>query len=145
MFTATNQLVRLRRYNEFYVESCQYDPSDDIVFVFGSNLSGIHGAGAAKTAKEKHGAVYGKAEGLAGQSYAIPTRRICNGVFITLELSEITPYVRRFVLFTENSDQTFFITPIGCGLAGYQSHHIAPMFKGAQRCYFPESWIPYVL
>lgn len=99
------------------------------VFVFGSNLAGRHGKGAALYARQHRGAIYGRAEGLQGQSYAIPTK---TSDLRTLELWLIQPGVDRFLKFAaERSDLTFELTPIGCGLAGYRPEQIAPMFRDA--------------
>lgn len=109
------------------------------IFVFGSNLAGKHGAGAAKFAVKYCGAVYGQAVGLQGKSYAIPTK---NELIQTLPLTHIAPYIGQFLHFAENNPQlTFYVTPIGTGLAGYQHHHIAPMFKEAPlNCILPSEW-----
>lgn len=116
------------------------DPDD--IFVFGSNLAGIHGAGAAKVARDKFGAPFGAGCGLMGKSYAIPTKDI----FVeTLELSEIYKYVKHFVYFTQLFPyKTFFVTRVGCGLAGFSDSQIAPMFIGAKNCSFAEQWKPYM-
>lgn len=99
------------------------------IFVFGSNLAGIHGAGAAKQAYEKFGAVWSIGFGKCGQSYAIPTK---DRNIKSLSLSEIDKYVCSFLTFaTVNPHLTFLVTAIGCGLAGYKYEEIAPMFKGA--------------
>lgn len=101
--------------------------SPDEVFVFGSNLQGKHECGAAKTAFEKFGAKMGVGLGLQGQSYAIPT---ING-----DLSSIESYVRTFILYAKNNHKTrFYVTPIGCGIAGYTPEQIAPLFIGAIDC-----------
>lgn len=87
------------------------------VFVFGSNLAGRHGAGAALYAYRKYGAIYGQGEGRQGQSYALPTK---DAALQTLGLDEIESAVRRFVRYAaEHHDEAFALTPIGCGLAGY--------------------------
>jgi hypothetical protein len=99
------------------------------VFVFGSNEAGIHGAGAAKTAMEKYGAVYGVGEGLHGRSYAIPTK---DARIKTLQLHMVAYYVERFIAFARRHlDMQFFVTRIGCGLAGFTDDQIGPLFKGA--------------
>ncbi len=95
------------------------------VFVFGSNLAGNHGAGAARAAVRKFGAVMGQGVGLAGQSYAIPTMH--GGV------EEIRPYVDEFIAFArQHPELTFYVTRIGCGIAGFTPAQIAPLFKGAR-------------
>ncbi len=97
------------------------------VFVFGSNQSGRHGAGAARTALG-WGAVWGQAEGLQGRTYGIPTKD--HSVWRTLSVAEITPYVDRFIEFAKSRpDLTFLVTEIGCGLAGMKPKDVAPMFK----------------
>lgn len=109
------------------------------IFVFGSNLSGIHGAGAAKFARENHGAILGKGTGLQGNSYAIPTK---DWQIKTLPLSNIKPFVDEFLVFaSQHPEMRFNVTRIGCGLAGYTDKDIAPMFRGApENCTLPEGW-----
>lgn len=110
------------------------------IFVFGSNLAGRHGAGAAKFARSHHGAVYGQGVGLQGNSYAIPTKDFN---IKTLPLQSIKPYVQAFLEFAEqNPGLEFFVTPIGCGLAGYSPEQIAPLFRGAPaNCILPMEFI----
>jgi hypothetical protein len=119
-------------------------PTDpDAIFVFGSNLAGIHGAGAAKVAYEKYGAEWGRGECLSGTSYAIPTK---DNDIRTLPLARIAREVKLF-LFQALClrDVPFFVTRIGCGLAGYRDEDIAPMFKGcSDNCDLPEGWKEYV-
>ena len=94
------------------------------IFVFGSNLAGMHGGGAARVAYEKFGAVMGQGVGLQGQSYAIPTMQ--GGV------ETIEPYVREFFKFADcHPELTFLVTRIGCGIAGFTDAEIAPMFVSA--------------
>ena len=109
------------------------------IFVFGSNLSGIHGAGSARAALENHGAVYGIGSGMAGNSYAIPTK---DANIKTMRLDDIKPYVREFVSFAiANPKLQFNIVAIGCGLAGFTPKQIAPMFEGApENCIFIGDW-----
>src|SRR4051794_5875036 len=96
------------------------------VFVFGSNLAGRHGKGAALWAVKHRGAVYGQGEGLQGNSYAIPTK---DEKLRPLPLEEIEVYVKRFLTFTSIAvNLNFHVTPIGCGHAGYSPEDIAPMF-----------------
>lgn len=100
----------------------------DEVFVFGSNLRGMHGGGAARVAYEKFGAVWGQGVGLQGQSYAIPTMQ--GGV------ETIKPYVDQFIEFARECDQnTFYVTRIGCGIAGFTDEEIAPLFDAAYDLY----------
>lgn len=118
-------------------------PTDDSIFVFGSNLSGRHGAGAALVAKQKFGAVYGIGIGFIGQSYAIPTK---DKNIQTLPLETIIPFIELFKQFThENPDKKFWVTAIGCGLAGFKNNQVAPYFIGCNsNCSFPEEWKQYI-
>ena len=96
------------------------------VFVFGSNKAGIHGAGAAYTARNLFGAKSGAGIGPTGSCYALPTK---NEHFITMSLPEIEEEVQDLLRHAQvNKEQTFLITKIGCGLAGYKEEDIAPMF-----------------
>ena len=102
---------------------------DNEVFVFGSNLSGIHGGGAARTAM-KWGAEWGNPSGLQGNTYAIPTKS--HGILRTLTLDEIAPYVTEFILFAKDyPEKQFLVTEIGCGLAGLDPKDVAPLFLEA--------------
>jgi hypothetical protein len=109
------------------------------IFVFGSNLSGIHGAGSAYHAFKNHGAKWGKGVGFYGNSYAIPTK---NHDIETMPLQQIKPYVDEFIKFAYDKPHTTFnIVAIGCGLAGYTPEQIAPMFKDAPiNCNLPEEF-----
>lgn len=94
------------------------------VFVFGSNLAGMHGGGAARVARKLFGAVMGQGVGLQGQSYAIPTMQ--GGV------ETIKPYVDEFITFASaHPELKFYVTRIGCGIAGFTDAEIAPLFKNA--------------
>lgn len=109
----------------------------DEVFVFGSNLEGRHYGGAARTAYEHFGAVMGQGVGMQGQSYAIPTMQ--GGV------ETIKPYVDEFIELAREWDQTtFYVTRIGCGIAGFTDREIAPLFAEAMDLYnvrLPESFV----
>lgn len=99
------------------------------IFVFGSNLAGRHGKGAALHARQKWGAIYGQGEGLQGNSYAIPTKDKWLGA---LPLPVIEEHVKKFIDFAHtNPTLKFKLTAVGCGLAGYAAKQIAPMFNGA--------------
>ena len=117
--------------------------SEEAIFVFGSNLSGRHGRGAALRARELHGAVSGKGNGLQGTSYAIPTK---DHALRGLPLDQIAHYVNKFIEFaTEHSEMTFEVTRVGCGLAGYSDKQMAPLFAGAPKnCQLPEEWKPFL-
>lgn len=110
-----------------------------MIFVFGSNLAGRHGKGAALCARNDHGAVYGVGIGRTGDSYAIPTK---DEKLATLPLSVIRPHVSEFKKYAaEHPDLEFQVTRIGCGLAGYSDADIAPMFDGApDNCHLPDGW-----
>lgn len=115
-------------------------PSADQIFVFGSNLSGYHGGGAARAAHQQYGAKWGVAEGLTGRCYAIPTVKI--GIAGPLTLVEIARSVERFLHHAATRpDDLFFVTRVGCGLAGHEDADIAPMFRDAAlNCSLPEPW-----
>lgn len=110
------------------------------IFVFGSNLAGRHGAGAALYAKKYYGAQYGQGRGLQGQSYAIPTK---GPKLEVLPLTMIEMYVKEFLHFAQNNPRLIFnVTRIGCGLAGYTNEQIAPMFKDApDNCVLDNAWL----
>ena len=100
---------------------------DNQIFVFGSNLSGIHGKGAALTAR-KWGAVFYQSSGLQGKTWAIPTKDA--SIKKTLPISEIKHFVDDLIQFAKENEQlTFLVTEIGCGLAGLTPEQIAPLFK----------------
>lgn len=108
------------------------------VFVFGSNKEGQHIGGAAAFAMDNFGAVWGQGEGLYGQSYALPTMD-------DEDPSCIKPYVDRFLQFAkEHSELTFYVTPVGCGIAGFTPKEVAPYFKDAldmDNVILPESFV----
>ena len=106
------------------------------IFVFGSNLKGMHGGGAAWTAYQKFGAIMGQGVGLQGQSYGIPTMQ--GGV------ETIRPYVDEFIAFAkEHPELTFLVTRIGCGIAGFTNEEISPLFAEAHQVdniILPSGW-----
>ncbi len=106
------------------------------IFVFGSNLKGMHGGGAAYIAYRKFGAIMGQGVGLQGQSYGIPTMQ--GGV------ETIRPYVDEFIAFAKSRpDLTFLVTRIGCGIAGFDDEDIAPLFQQAhtvENIVLPPGW-----
>jgi ADP-ribosylglycohydrolase len=92
------------------------------IFVFGSNLDGAHGGGAAAAAVRYFGAIWGQGVGMQGQCYAIPTMHGGVGV--------IKPYVDEFIEYArQHSELTFLVTRIGCGIAGFKDEQMAPLFK----------------
>lgn len=111
----------------------------DEIFVFGSNLAGAHGGGAARIAVENFGAIWGQGVGLQGQCYAIPTMQ--GGV------ETIKPYVDEFIDFAKQHKELFFyVTRIGCGIAGFSDKEIAPLFKDAkalENVALPKSFVEY--
>ncbi len=111
--------------------------ADDEIFVFGSNLEGLHGGGAALLAYERFGAVWGQGTGLQGKSYGIPTMH--GGVDV------IAPYVDEFIAFArEHRELKFLVTEIGCGIAGFTVEEMAPLFRKALdevNIYLPQRFI----
>jgi hypothetical protein len=130
-FTKTERMEQKRTTPEFITE---LQPNE--IFVFGSNLKGMHGGGAAYLAYRQFGAVMGQGVGLQGQSYAIPTMQ--GGV------ETIKPYVDDFITFArDHQDLTFLVTRIGCGIAGFTDEQIAPLFeeaKGVNNIVLPKGW-----
>ena len=120
-----------RRTTPSWITSLQSDE----VFVFGSNLQGLHAGGAAKLAMQ-WGAVWGQGVGLQGQTYAIPT--------IQGDVDTIRPYVDEFISFAGlHPELKFLVTEIGCGIAGFSVEEIAPLFKEAitvDNIYLPEKF-----
>lgn len=106
------------------------------VFVFGSNLAGSHGGGAALVAYRKFGAIWGQGVGLQGQSYGIPTMH--GGV------EEIKPYVDEFITFArQHQELVFLVTRVGCGIAGFTDEEMAPLFSEAKQLenvFLPRLW-----
>ena len=111
-------------YNREYTPNRISELKGNEIFVFGSNLAGRHGGGAARHAHNRFGAVWGQGVGLQGQSYAIPTMQ--GGV------KTIKPFVDEFIRYAEqHSEYMFLVTRIGCGIAGFRDEEIAPLFKNA--------------
>ena len=129
-------------YLNFYKYKMEYIPENinslksNEVFVFGSNLAGYHGGGAARAALNKFGAIWGQGVGLQGQSYAIPTMQ--GGV------DTIKPYVDEFIAFAKaHPELKFYVTRIGCGIAGFKDEDIAPLFRealGVENIILPKSF-----
>jgi hypothetical protein len=115
-------------------------PKSDLIFVFGSNIAGRHGAGAALFAEQHRGAKYGQGMGLAGQSWALPTK---DEYINTLPIIEVFHHVNIFKSFAKRNRDSlkFQITRVGCGLAGFSDFQIAPMFEHAPyNCVMPVEW-----
>ena len=111
------------------------------IFVFGSNLDGMHGGGAARVAYNNFGAIWGQGVGLQGQSYGIPTM---HG-----DIDDIKPYVDEFINFAKShTELKFLVTRIGCGIAGFTDKEMAPLFKDAieiENIYLPKSFYNIIL
>lgn len=106
------------------------------IFVFGSNLEGMHRGGAARIAYEQFGAIWGAGVGMNGQSYAIPTMQG--------SIETIKPYICQFIDFAKHSPHLkFLVTRTGCGIAGFTDADIAPLFTEAlqlDNVYLPKSF-----
>lgn len=124
-------------YNRRYTPERISSLAENEIFVFGSNLAGYHGGGAACIARENFGAVWGQGVGLQGQSYAIPTMQ--GGV------ETIKPYVDEFIDFARTHNHyTFLVTRIACGIAGFRPSEIAPLFANAinvENVILPEDFV----
>ena len=117
-------LINILMYDRAYTPERISELKENEIFVFGSNLAGAHGGGAARLAYKRFGAVWGEGVGLYGQTYAIPTMQ--GGV------ETIKPYVDAFIRFAKaHSRLTFLVTRIGCGIAGFRDEEIAPLFTDA--------------
>lgn len=117
-------------------------PTNGELFVFGSNLAGIHGAGAARAARQLFGAEWGKGVGYTGRSFAIPTK---DKNIESLTLGEVARYIASFNLYVRNHPDTeFFLTRVGCGLAGFRDDEIAPFFEYFPNVNYPEEWVEYI-
>ena len=101
------------------------------ILVFGSNRQGRHGKGAALEALQKYGAVHGQAEGRQGNSYGIVTKELrkdCKPV----DLWDVAQGIEKFLGYaSKHPELDFIVSPIGCGLAGFKSFQIAPLFAKA--------------
>jgi hypothetical protein len=121
----------------YHIDGCYPNLSE--IFVFGSNQAGIHGAGAARYAHDRLGAELGVGEGITGKCYAIPTKDFR---IHTLPLPAVKEAVDRFKAHAAAHPKVkFFMTRVGCGLAGYTDEDIAPMFAGSPtNINFPAPW-----
>lgn len=116
--------MKNQNYNRAFTPDKISELKNNEIFVFGSNLQGAHGGGAARVALNNFGAILGQGVGLQGQSYAIPTMQ--GGV------ETIKPYVDEFIDFAhQHTELQFYVTRIGCGIAGFRDKDIAPLFTKA--------------
>lgn len=120
-------------------------PENDEVWVFGSNIKGLHIGGAALKALD-YGAKMHHGMGYVGNTFAIPTVAIEEDKWFTRNIRLIAPFINEFIRFTYNNpDKSFFITSIGCGIAGFNPSEIAPFFKGCNtNVSFPDTWKEYL-
>ena len=123
------------KFNPPYGPDKNFSKKSNSVFVFGSNLAGVHGGGAAAVAYKKYGAIWGCGFGLQGNSYALPTK---DWLLKTLRYTEVAYWVDRFHDWALSSPaySEIFVTKVGCGLAGYTEKQIAPLFT---RYYWPSN------
>ncbi len=114
----------MMKYDREFTPDMISELKENEIFVFGSNLGGFHGGGAARAALNHFGAIWGQGVGLQGRSYAIPTMH--GGVEV------IKPYVDEFIDFArQHQEYRFLVTRIGCGIAGFTVGEIAPLFAKA--------------
>lgn len=127
------------RKNKFVVPENILKLKDNEIFVFGSNMAGIHGAGAALFAKKLFGAKQGIGYGLVGKTFAIPTK---DQHIQTLPLSKVKQYIDSFLNEAKKlPNLNFLVTRVGCGLAGFKDEQIAPLFKDStDNVLLPEQW-----
>lgn len=120
-----------------------HTPDDDRVFVFGSNIQGWHGGGAAWYARVKLGAEEGVGEGPTGRTYALPT---CFEPGLPYDMASLEEAVDTFIWYAlRNHTTRFFVSEVGCGLAGFYVSEVAPLFRGAPpNCDLPPSFAPYL-
>ena len=132
----STQVSNHQKFTPDRIESLSFNE----IFVFGSNLEGHHNGGAAKVALNKFGAIYGQGVGLQGKCYALPTMH--GGI------DEIAPYVNDFIDFTiKHRDRYYYVTRIGCGIAGFKDEQIAPLFARAlnlHHVFLPKSFVNFI-
>ena len=138
------RMLREEPFRVYHVEGRL--PYEEEILVFGSNTGGRHGKGSALLAAKYYGAIEGEGHGRMGRCYAIATRKqLPNKWIISLTLDEVKENVQKFVKYTEeHGDECFFVMGVGTSNAGFTPEQIAPMFKGAYNCSFPQSWRPYL-
>lgn len=124
-------------YNREFTPHLITDLKPGEIFVFGSNIHGMHGGGAAYIANKKFGAEWGVGEGLTGQCYALPTME--GGV------DYIAGKVQNFLSCAKTHPELkFYVTPVACGIAGFTPEEIAPLFRDAieqENVILPETFV----
>jgi hypothetical protein len=123
----------------FTAESAPQEGRRSPIFVFGSNLAGRHGRGSAAAALRHHGAVYGVGEGRTGSAYALPTK---DAALKSLPLASVLAGIERFKTYASlHPGDTFEVTRVGCGLAGFRDCDLYPAFSDAPaNCVLPYLW-----
>jgi hypothetical protein len=131
------------KFERFHVDRTK-PTGPDWIWVFGSNLGGRHGAGAALVALDSFGARLGVGEGPTGSSYAIPTK---DAKLAILPFEAVTASVATFICYARrNPEKQFFVTRIGCELARFKDAQIGPLFADApENCSLPEQWKEFVV
>lgn len=118
-----------------------------MIFVFGSNEKGIHGGGAARYARDNHGAVMGQGFGPMGNSFGIPTcSKPTSEPGFEIPYQKLSYYIECFIAYARrNPNETFQVTKVGCGLAGWRDDMVAPLFSNAPaNCQFDTDWKPWL-
>lgn len=131
----------------YHIDGKLPDPASGKIVVFGSNTEGFHSLGMAKECYLKYGAIRYVGEGRQGNSYAIPTRWWDAKIrqMHTLHFETVVENVQKFCQYAiAHPELSFFVTAVGCGYAGFTADKIAPLFKGAINCSFPEEWEVYL-
>jgi hypothetical protein len=127
-------------FNEYQNAPIVLEPG--LVYVYGSNLNGIHGKGAALEALQWYGAKLGVGEGHVGRCYGIPTK---DRSMATRPLEQIADSIDTFLQWQARTGHPCYLTPVGCGLAGHLTHEIAPLFSGLRNSWVPNDWYVYLL
>lgn len=130
------------KYKYHHIDALPDLPSD-YIFVFGSNLAGLHSIELPLFAKTAFGAAVGIGFGITGYSYAIPIK---DRFIRFLTLKEIKVSVDAFKAYThEHPDKKFWVSHIAIERRGYKHFEIGPLFRGCNtNCVFPDHWKPYL-
>ena len=121
--------------SEKYVPQIVYSLGRNEIFVFGSNRLGNHIGGAANVAFREFGASWGVGEGLTSNTYALPTLDEQYNQVTMDELYE--SFVKFLKCVASNQDKLFLLTPVGCGIAGFDTNQVADVFWRAVKNNFP--------